>query len=123
MINGEIQGKKPATQAALGMALKEHLKTLKQYVPVVARVHGGHHPEFYEVQKLFDTIQEKTKKGSPKPADLAEEFSRLRAVTNQYTVPDDVCESYEAVYMMMAKLDEAFHTDQNESYRFSDGNT
>ena len=29
-----------------------HLKTLAQYVPVVAKVHGGDHPEFYQVRKI-----------------------------------------------------------------------
>ena len=87
----------------------ELMKTLKQYVPVVARVHGGNHPEFHEVQTLFNAIAEKTKgKGSVMP-DLKEEFARLRVITDQYTVPGDVCESYEAVYQMLAKLDEAYH--------------
>ena len=31
-----------------------HLKTLAQYVPVVAKVHGGNHPEFYEVRKVYE---------------------------------------------------------------------
>ncbi|HAF59558.1 MAG TPA: iron-sulfur cluster repair di-iron protein, ric, partial [Clostridiales bacterium UBA9856] len=26
-----------------------HFKTLEQYVPIVARVHGDKHPEFHEV--------------------------------------------------------------------------
>ncbi len=84
------------------------IKTLKQYVPVVAKVHGGHHPEFYEVQALFNAIEDKTKgKGSVKP-DMTAEFARLRVLTDHYTVPGDVCESYEAVYKMLAQLDEAY---------------
>lgn len=82
--------------------------TLEQYVPIVARVHGGNHPEFHEVRKLFDTINEKTKKaGSGKP-ELNEEFAKLREITDNYTVPGDVCESYEAVYNMLAEVDEAY---------------
>ena len=85
------------------------IRTLKQYVPVVARVHGAHHPEFHEVQTLFNAIAEKTKaKGSVKP-DMTEEFARLRVITDHYNVPEDVCESYEAVYSMLAELDEAYH--------------
>ena len=96
-------------KAAFYNTQREHFELLKQYVPVVARVHGGNHPEFHEVQTLFNTITEKTKgKGSVKP-DLKEEFARLRVITDQYTVPGDVCESYEAVYQMLAKLDEAYH--------------
>ena len=41
--------------------------------------------------------------------DLTEEFARLRVITDHYTVPSDVCESYEAVYRMLAELDEAYH--------------
>ena len=60
-----------------------HLKTLAQYVPVVAKVHGGN-------------------------PDLKEEFVKLREITDNYTVPGDVCESYEAVYNMLAELDKAY---------------
>lgn len=88
------------------------IKTLTQYVPVVARVHGSNHPEFHEVQTLFNAISGKTKvTGSVKPA-LTEEFARLRVITDHYTVPSDVCESYEAVYQMLAELDKAYHAGQ-----------
>ncbi len=84
------------------------LPTLEQYVPIVARVHGKNHPEFHEVHKLFNAILEKTLTAATKKTDLNEEFIKLRAVSNNYTVPDDVCESYEAVYQMLAKVDQAY---------------
>jgi regulator of cell morphogenesis and NO signaling len=37
------------------------------------------------------------------------EFARLREITDDYTVPGDVCETYEAVYGMLADLDKAYH--------------
>ena len=33
---------------------EEYLPLLDQYVPIVARVHGGSHQEFHEVKKVFD---------------------------------------------------------------------
>jgi iron-sulfur cluster repair protein YtfE (RIC family) len=90
-------------------AKKEHFQTLKQYVPIVERVHGGHHQEFHEVRKLFDTIMEKTKEAGTKKPELNKEFARLREITNNYTAPGDVCESYEAVYRMLAEIDKAYH--------------
>ena len=89
-------------------AQEKNIKTLKQYVPIVAKVHGGTHPEFFEVQKLFDAIVEKTKKAGLKPTELVDDFAQLRKVTHNYTVPNDVCESYEAVYKMLAELDKAY---------------
>ena len=90
-------------------AKEKNFKILEQYVPIVDRVHGDKHPEFHEVRKLFESINDKAKKaGSGKP-DLDEEFSRLREVTNNYTVPADVCESYEAVYNMLAEVERAYH--------------
>lgn len=86
-----------------------HFKTLSQYVPIVDRVHGGHHPEFHKVRSLFEEISEKTKKAGSNKLDLNEEFKNLREVTNNYTVPGDVCESYEAVYNMLEELDKAYH--------------
>ncbi len=99
-----------AEKLTLYKAQEKNFKTLKQYVPVVERVHGGTHPEFYEVRRLFDTISEKTKKTRSAKPDLTEEFAALREITSNYTVPNDVCESYEAVYKMLAEIDEAYHT-------------
>jgi len=91
-------------------AKEEYLKTLEQYVPIVARVHGNNHPEFHDVHKVFNTMVKKIKEaGAEKPA-LDEEFTKLREITNNYTIPNDVCESFEAVYNMLSKLDEAYHS-------------
>ena len=85
-----------------------HFKTLEQYVPIVARVHGGTHPEFHEVHKLFNTINKKIKEAGAERPELKAEFAKLREITNNYTVPADVCESYEAVYKMLAEVDKAY---------------
>ncbi len=86
-----------------------HFKTLSQYVPIVDRVHGAHHPEFHKVRSLFEEINEKTKKAGTNKPELNEEFKNLREITNNYTVPGDVCESYEAVYNMLEEIDKAYH--------------
>lgn len=89
-------------------AKAKYIKTLNQYVPVVARVHGKSHTEFYEVQELFNEIENKIKiSGEERPV-LDEEFTKLRDITQNYAVPEDVCESYEAVYNMLAELDKAY---------------
>jgi len=88
-------------------ARKRYLKTLEQYVPVVDRVHGEHHPEFHDVRALFDEINGKVKAAGTETPELTREFARLREITNNYEVPGDVCESYEAVYNMLAELDKA----------------
>lgn len=82
--------------------------TLERFVPIVAKVHGSHHPEFHKVRTLFDTIVEKSKQAGTGSPDLGDEFVKLREITDNYKVPDDVCESYEAVYKMLAQLDEAY---------------
>lgn len=87
----------------------EHLKTLEQYLPIIARVHGKSHPEFYEVQKIFDIINKKIQEAGAEKPELDNEFQKLREITANYTVPEDVCESYAAVYKMLAALDEAYH--------------
>lgn len=89
--------------------LKErYFDKLVQYVPIVAGVHGGHHPEFHEVHGLFKRIHEKVSEtGSSKP-DLKDEFLKLRTITDNYKIPGDVCETYEAVYKMLEELDKAY---------------
>ena len=87
-----------------------HLKTLAQYVPVVARVHGGNHPEFHQVREVYDKLAKKLKDTGRGKPDLVDEFVKLRKITDNYTVPEDVCESYEAVYILLAELDKAYES-------------
>ncbi|NLY76615.1 MAG: iron-sulfur cluster repair di-iron protein, ric [Tissierellia bacterium] len=87
---------------------EKYMERLVQFVPIVDRVHGGSHPEFHDVRRVFDEINKKINEaGSGKP-DLSKEFEELRKVTDNYTVPSDVCETYEAVYNMLAELDKAY---------------
>ena len=58
-------------------------------------------------QEQFDLLQEKL--AAPDQAQLADEFAKLRQITADYTVPADVCDSYAAVYQMLAELDQAYH--------------
>lgn len=91
-------------------AKEKNLNMLKQYIPVVARVHGGAHPEFYDVAKVFGNVLDKLDDTSIEILNLSEEFKSIREITNNYLVPDDVCESYEAVYVMIDELDKAYHS-------------
>ena len=97
-----------ASKQTFHEAKAEHFPKLKQYVPIVAKVHGKNHPEFHEVHKVFDAINQRIKEASSKRPELNEEFAKLREITNNYSVPDDVCESYEAVYNMLAELDRVY---------------
>lgn len=89
-------------------AREKNFKRLEQFVPIVARVHGGHHPEFHEVKKVFDEINVKVKDAGTDKPQLDNEFKQLREITDNYKVPSDVCESYEAVYKMLEEVDEAY---------------
>ena len=96
-------------QATFDQVKKNHLKLLGQYVPVVDRVHGKNHPEFHEVKALAEGILKKTAAAGKEKPQLDDEFARLREVTGNYKVPNDVCESYEAVYNMLSELDTGYH--------------
>lgn len=89
-------------------ATEKNLEKLELFVPVVARVHGGTHPEFHDVKKLYDEIAAKIKDAGLEKPELDNEFKQLREVTDNYTVPGDVCESYEAVFDMLAEIDKAY---------------
>lgn len=86
----------------------KNIATLELYVPIVARVHGESHPEFHQVHRLFDEMNKKMKKAESKKPALDSEFKELRKITDNYTVPTDTCESYEAVYNMLSELNEAY---------------
>lgn len=84
--------------------LKDYLEKLKLFVPIVDRVHGKDHPEFNDVHKLFNDMMDKMEAEEK----LDEIFAELRKVTSDYEVPQDTCESYEAVYEMLSELDQYF---------------
>lgn len=86
----------------------EVFPTLLKYVPVVDRVHGDHHPEFHDVRRIFETIIQKTKDAKPLKPELNQEFAQLRTITQNYTIPADVCETFEAVYEMLKRVDDAY---------------
>lgn len=88
---------------------EKHLELLNQYVPIVAKVHGGHHPEFHRVHEIFDVLARKIKAAGLEKPVLDEEFIALRRITNNYAVPSDTCETYEAVYKMLGEMDQAYH--------------
>ncbi|MDD3765811.1 MAG: iron-sulfur cluster repair di-iron protein, ric [Eubacteriales bacterium] len=99
-----------SNQVIFNTAKEKHLEKLSQYVPVVSRVHGGSHPEFHKVREVFEKIAEKIKEAGTEKPNLDVEFAKLREVTDRYAVPNDVCESYEAVYNMLEEMDRAYHS-------------
>lgn len=84
----------------------KHKKNLELYVPVVARVHGPTHPVFYNVQTQYDLIAKKM--NADQTSDLSAEFKALNSITDQFAIPSDTCETYEAVYHMLKELDAAY---------------
>lgn len=95
-------------QLTFRQAKARYLKKLALYVPVVDKVHGSNHPEFHEIRALAEVIIAKSNTAGVEKPMLEEEFIRLRALTGNYHVPGDVCESYEAVYQMLEQLDRAY---------------
>lgn len=96
------------TTLTFEQAKEKNFERLAQFTPIVARVHGKNHPEFFKVKELWESIHEKSiAAGNDKP-ELDDEFSQLREITDGYTVPADTCESYEAVYHMLEEVDAAY---------------
>jgi iron-sulfur cluster repair protein YtfE (RIC family) len=95
-------------QSKFRQLTNELFPILVQYIPVVDRVHGAHHPEFHEVFRLFESIRQKIQTSNLEKLDLNEEFSQLQEITMNYAIPDDVCETYEAVYVMLKQLGAAY---------------
>lgn len=83
--------------------IDKHINILSQYVPIVERVHGKHHPEFHDVRSSFDKLVIALKKEDETA--IHQIFVDLRTITNHYTIPKDVCESYATVYELLQELD------------------
>lgn len=70
------------------------------YTKAICNAHGTVHPEVFEVRKLYlqlDAAHNKT-----------EIFRSLRKITDNYKVPDNVCETYETVYKNLEEKDKNY---------------
>lgn len=83
---------------------KDLFEKLDFYLPIVKKVHGKNHEEIFEVDKIYNSIKENLDNSNYKK--LEDDFINLRKITNDYTIPQDTCETYEAVYKILNKLDE-----------------
>lgn len=93
--------------------LKEFYETnadnLELYSKAIARVHGQKHPELADVRNIVISVQSEMKNNGSE-AKLDDQFEKLRNITNNYDVPADGCETYQATYRMLEELDELYHT-------------
>lgn len=88
--------------------VNKNFEKLELFTTAITRAHGKNHPEAFEVMELFNTMKEKIQTSDGAKPGLGREFKQLREVTDQYTIPDDVCETYASVYNMMSELDRAY---------------
>lgn len=85
--------------------LNERSEKLDLFTTAITRAHGKNHPEAFDVRSIYEQISAKTADAGEQKPDLDSEFSTLREVTNGYTIPDDVCETYAGVYNMLSEAD------------------
>lgn len=88
--------------------LESYMEKLDVFSMAITRAHGKSHPETFQVRELFEAIREKTEQSSPNQLNLDMEFNQLRKVTDDYRIPDDVCETYEQTYIMLSNIDKAY---------------
>lgn len=72
---------------------------LNYFTQQIVKVHGAHHPELAEVRELFVAMTDKLE--ADLQADLTPEFEQLQAVTDNYAIPADACEAYQATYELL----------------------
>lgn len=75
---------------------------LTLYTGAITKVHGQNHPEVFEVREVYEDLVSKAKHSAE---DYQEEFDKLRQITDNYHIPDDVCETYTAVYQYLEEAD------------------
>lgn len=92
--------------------VNDYFPKLDFYTLPLTRAHGKNHPEVFEVHELFQSMNTKVQEDHSDKANLDKEFSELRKVTNDYALPADACETYEAVYSMLSEADTAYYAEK-----------
>lgn len=78
----------------------QHLRTAAEYAPIIERVHGENHPEITRVREITEQLS-----AAQPGSDVRALFAELRAVTNDYEIPGDVCETFEATYKALEEAE------------------
>ncbi|MDX8417116.1 iron-sulfur cluster repair di-iron protein, ric [Absicoccus intestinalis] len=81
---------------------EENNAILDVYTKAIAKVHGQHHPEVFQVRQVYEQIQKKIREGN---LDVKDEFKKLRDLTGNYAIPNDVCDAFRATYTLLATFD------------------
>ncbi|TDW26064.1 hypothetical protein EDD63_10285 [Breznakia blatticola] len=82
--------------------IQEHQERLDLYTKAIVNAHGQHHPEVYEVRELYKEIEMR----SLHHQDIQQTVARLKAVTSDFAVPSDVCQTFLQTYEMLGELAE-----------------
>jgi regulator of cell morphogenesis and NO signaling len=77
-----------------------HIEKAAQLAPIIERVHGEHHPELTRVRQIAEELQR-----SDDATNTITLFQELRTVTENYAIPNDVCEAFEATYRALERAD------------------
>nr|NLD40662.1 iron-sulfur cluster repair di-iron protein, ric [Actinomycetales bacterium] len=78
----------------------QNLARAAELAPLIERVHGENHPELTRVREITLALQE-VGNGTR----TVELFNELRTVTQDYALPDDACEAFEATYQALERAD------------------
>lgn len=76
------------------------LTTAAELAPIIERVHGEHHPELTRVREITEQLA-----AAGPGTDAASLFAELRTVTDDFAIPDDVCETFEATYAALERAE------------------
>ena len=78
-----------------------HIEQAAQLAPIGERVHGSHHPELTRVREITEELQH-----TDETTHTMTLFQELRTVTEDYKIPEDVCEAFEATYHALERADQ-----------------
>ncbi|HLS23912.1 MAG TPA: hypothetical protein VK037_08375 [Pseudogracilibacillus sp.] len=83
---------------------------LDLYTNAITKAHGESHPEAFKVRRLYEELHEEIleAKEAFDEKRLSSIFASLKAVTNNFMIPEDVCETYASVYKELALLANEF---------------
>ena len=92
--------------------IKEYMdanqEKMELYTTAITRAHGKNHPEAFDVRELYTQVEKKVMAAGSERPDLDSEFEKLREITSNYTVPGDVCGTFEAVYKFLEEADHLY---------------